>query len=121
MNEKKFLTRAEHQVMMNLWALEDACGFTLDIMQGYKGKKPAYTTLATFLKILAQKGYVESRKIGSMLYYTATVSKMEYCQEVLEKAKDDYFNGKAEDLIKFVMTLKDPTKEEKAAIASALK
>ena len=67
MKEKKFLTKAEHQVMLILWGLKEKGGFTNDILRGYEEPKPAYTTLATFLKILSNKGFVKSSKVGSML------------------------------------------------------
>ena len=62
---KKFdtLTKAEIQVMNVLW--EQGKGCTIhEIIAHYDDPKPAYTTVATFLKILLNKGFVEFRKLS---------------------------------------------------------
>ena len=57
----KPLTRAEMDVMNVLWDAEHALTVN-EIVEGYAEPRPAYTTVATFLKILEAKGYVEHRK-----------------------------------------------------------
>ncbi len=56
--EKKImkpLTRAEMNVMNVLWDAAHALTVS-EIVDGYAEPKPAYTTVATFLKILEAKG-----------------------------------------------------------------
>lgn len=120
MTEKKYLTRAEHQVMLILWDLEGKGGFTNDILQGFENPKPAYTTLATFMKILTNKGFVNAEKIGSMLYYTPKISKATYCKRMMEKACNDYFGGNTAEFLKFVIKNTKYTEDQKEAIASML-
>ena len=50
------LTRAEEQIMHILWQLEK--GFIKDILEEFDDPKPAYTTVATVVKILEKKGFV---------------------------------------------------------------
>ena len=58
---KKPLTRAEMDVMNVLW--DSPLALTInDIVERYSNPKPAYTTVATFLKILDAKGYVEHKR-----------------------------------------------------------
>ncbi|MBQ7182053.1 MAG: BlaI/MecI/CopY family transcriptional regulator [Bacteroidaceae bacterium] len=121
MKEKKFLTKAEHQVMLILWNLKEKGGFTNDILKGYEEPKPAYTTLATFLKILVNKGFVKSSKVGSMLYFTPKVSKMDYCKIVMEKACNDYFDGDIVKFFQFLAKNNELTAEQKEEVLSALK
>ena len=53
--KQQTLTKGEMQVMNVLWELQKgAC--VNDILTHYPEPKPAYTTIATFLKILTQKG-----------------------------------------------------------------
>ena len=120
MKEKKFLTKAEHQVMLILWGLKEKGGFTNDILKGYEDPKPAYTTLATFLKILAGKGFVKASKVGSMLYFTPKVSKADYCKIVMEKATGDYFDGDIVKFFQFLAANNELTAEQKEAIKAAL-
>lgn len=63
MGKQGTLTKAEMQVMNILWSLPSMKGTISDVLEGYGEKKPAYTTVATFMKILLNKGYV-----GFVLY-----------------------------------------------------
>ena len=52
------LTRVEFQMMSILWDINHpACG--RDILQRWDDPKPTYTTIATYLKILYEKGFVD--------------------------------------------------------------
>ena len=58
----KPLTRAESELMNLLW--DQPQGITInDLVMLYPNPQPARTTVATFLKILAAKGYVEHRRM----------------------------------------------------------
>ena len=54
MKEFNTLTRAEMQIMNILW--DKGCGMTThEIIDVYPEPRPAYSTIATFLKILTHK------------------------------------------------------------------
>ena len=55
MGKQGTLTKAEMQVMNILWSLPSMKGTISDVLEGYGEKKPAYTTVATFMKILLNK------------------------------------------------------------------
>lgn len=122
MNRKNpFLTRREVEVMLILWNLPSKGGFTSDIRAGYpEGETPAYTTLATFLKILVTKGYVKVRKAGSQLYYTPKISKEEYSKRYMKKLCGDFFDGKPEMFIKFLLKENPLSEEQKQVVLNAL-
>ena len=53
------LTKVEFQVMSILWDINhSACAW--DIIERWEEPKPAYTTIATYLKMLYERGYVDS-------------------------------------------------------------
>lgn len=112
MDKKKILTRSEFKVMHILWTLPTKGAFTSDILAKYEAPKPAYTTLATFLKILANKGFVKVLKVGSMLYYVPIVTLEEYTETTLGNAKDVYFNGSFTSLIHFFAKRESLSEEE---------
>ena len=66
---KKFqtLTKAEIQVMNILWDLPSG-GCIHDIIERYDEPKPAYSTVATFVKILYNKGIVDYRKLSGKTF-----------------------------------------------------
>ncbi|MBQ7494400.1 MAG: BlaI/MecI/CopY family transcriptional regulator [Bacteroidaceae bacterium] len=58
MKNKQTLTKTEFQVMTILWDLgHAACAW--DILERWEQPKPAYTTVATYLKVLREKGFVD--------------------------------------------------------------
>ena len=81
------LTKAEIQVMNILWEMpEGAC--VHDIIAQYEEPKPAYTTIATFMKILLNKMFVEYRKVtGKTHIYYPVVTKEEYTRKVMNEVK----------------------------------
>lgn len=121
MTDKRFMTASELQCMLNLWKLPTKGGFTRDIQEGFEEPKPAYTTTATFMKILVRKGFCKMNRVGAMQYYTPLVSREEYCQRVLEKMLDDYFDGDLTNFVGFLLKHNDVTPEQKEAIVAMLR
>ena len=121
MADNGFLTRAEFQCMLNLWNLPTKGGFCRDIQDGFEEPKPAYTTTATFMKILVRKGFCKMERVGSMQYYTPLISKEEYCQRVLGKAQDDYFQGDPVSFVKFLLDRNELNQGQKDAIVAMLR
>ncbi len=103
--------------MLTLWNLEDKGGFTNDILKKFPNPKPAYTTLATFMKILTNKGFVNAEKVGSMLYYTPKFSKTVYFKRIIEKNCADFFDGNTYEMIRFATKNSKLTNEQKESLA----
>lgn len=112
MKAKKTLTKAEIQVMNILWGLPEG-GSVYDLLEGYDEPKPAYTTVATFLKILQNKGFVRAEKLqGRQQRFIPLVSKDEYASQVLGEVKDDFFDGSGLSFVKFFMKREQMTAEQ---------
>lgn len=101
MEKNKPLTKSEFQVMDILWSLPEQSGFTGDILKAYPAPKPAYTTLATFLKILKEKGFVQSESVGKMLRYSAVVKREEYTRSFMKDVKNTFFGGSLLSFVSF--------------------
>jgi len=93
------LTRAEEQVMQILWKIEK--GFIKDILEQFDEPKPAYTTVATFLKILERKGYVSYEAFGNAHKFYPLISKEEYSRTHLNSIFKKYFKGSIKDVVTF--------------------
>ena len=85
------LTKAEEQVMQILWQLEE--GVVKDIVDKFNKPIPAYTTVATVLKVLEKKGFVTNRKIGNTLLYKPKIQKEEYTHFEFSNLLKNYFNN----------------------------
>jgi len=93
------LTRAEEEVMQILWELGK--GFVKDLVERYRDPKPAYNTVSTLIRILAQKGFVSHKAYGKTHEYYPLVSKDEYRKQFLNNMISDYFSGSFKQLVSF--------------------
>jgi len=95
MSKKEFkirrLTRAEEEVMQILWDKEE--GVVKEIVERFDDPKPAYTTIATVLKVLERKSFVEYKKVGNTYLYFPIVTKTDYTKFQLSSLLKNYFNG----------------------------
>lgn len=87
----KTLTRAEEQIMQILWDLKE--GVVKDVVEKFEEPRPAYTTVATVLKVLEKKGFVASRKVGNVNLFSPEISKKEYTGFQFSSLLRNYFNG----------------------------
>jgi BlaI family penicillinase repressor len=93
------LTRAEEQIMQILWKIEK--GFIKDILDHFNDPKPAYTTVATFMKILEKKGYVSYEPYGNAHQFYPLVSKDDYSKSHVNPIFKRYFKGSIKDVVSF--------------------
>jgi BlaI family transcriptional regulator, penicillinase repressor len=87
----KQLTKAEEQVMHILWDLRE--GVIKEVVEGFDEPRPAYTTVATVLKVLEKKGFVDHKTVGNVHLYFALVTKGEYTRFQFSALLKDYFSG----------------------------
>ena len=108
------LTRVEFQIMSILWDINhSACA--RDIIERYEEPKPAYTTVATNLKVLYEKGYVASFKNkgeGKTHMYVAKVTRAEYARQTMQDVKKKLFGGSLKSMLCFFVKDNDLTAEE---------
>ena len=87
----KPLTKAEEQVMQILWDINE--GVVKDLVDNFEEPKPAYTTVATVLKVLETKEFVVKRKIGNTHLFSPSISKSDYTHFQFSNLLKNYFNG----------------------------
>jgi len=91
------LTKAEEQIMKILWRIEK--GLIRNVVSEYSEPKPAYTTIATIMKILEKKGFVSKTPIGNTYEYTPSVSKQFYTGTFLKRFVGKYFSHSYKSMI----------------------
>ena len=87
----KQLTKAEEQIMQILWNLKE--GIVKQVVDEFEEPKPAYTTVATVLKVLEKKGFVGHKTIGNTHLFYPSISKKEYTKFQFSTLLKDYFSG----------------------------
>lgn len=95
--QSKTLTKAEEQVMQVLWKLGK--GFLKDIIESTPEPKPHSNTVATILKILVEKGFVEYSVHGRNNLYKPLVSQAEYGRKSVNQLVRGYFDGSPARLV----------------------
>ena len=93
------LTKAEEQIMQILWEIEK--GFIKEILEHFNDPKPAYTTVATFMKILEKKGYVSYKPYGNAHQFYPLISKEEYSSTHVNTIFSRYFKNSIKDVVSF--------------------
>lgn len=99
--EPRSLTRAEAEIMKILWQLGKA--FIKDILAQLDEPKPAYTTVATFVRILEKKGIVAHITYGNTHEYYPMISEHEYRKYEVQQLVENYFENSVTNLVSFFM------------------
>lgn len=101
----KTLTKAEEQVMQVLWKIEE--GFLKDVVDAMPDPKPAYNTVATIIRILVDKGFIQFKTYGKSNLYQPAVSKEDYSSFEVQGVIKKYFNNSPSRLLSFLVKEKD--------------
>ena len=110
-NKKKTLTKGEEDVMKILWMLGK--GTVNDILEHCDEPKPKYTTVATFLKLLEDKGFAGHTSTGKSNMYYPVVEQKEYAGSVAGNMLDSFFGGSLVQMLSFFSSEKKLSSKEK--------
>ena len=125
-NEERQLTRAEMEIMNVLWSTTSPKeGLTTHkIIEQYPEPKPAYSTIATFLKILVNKEFVGSRKQeggGKTLVFFPLLTREEYTNRVMKEVKSTFFAVSLKSMLSFFARQEEVSEEDLQDILSLIK
>ncbi len=94
----KLLTEVELEFMTALWDLEE--GSVRDVLSQLAPERGlAYTSAATILRILDEKGFVTSRKKGKTLIYKPELAKDAYQTRSLQNLSAKLFDNTPATLV----------------------
>lgn len=85
--------------MQALWSIGE--GYIADIISRMPDPKPKYTTAATFLKILEQKGAVARTRTGKLYIYTPLLTREDHAYTLMGSMLSDYFGGSLAQMVSF--------------------
>ncbi len=95
----KELTKAEEQIMHELWMLEKA--FVKEIVDRLPDPKPAYNTVSTIIRILEKKGFVDHYAYGKTHQYFPLISKTDYTKSYFKNFLSGYFSNSFQEMVSF--------------------
>lgn len=104
------LSNSEEQLMNHLWNLGPA--YMKDLIQQYDDPKPAQTTIATLLKRMQDKGYIDYITEGRARKYNALVSKEDYVSGRLQGFVKSFFGDSSAQFASFFAQSNTMSKDE---------
>lgn len=104
------LSKSEEQLMQILWKQEKA--FMKDLIDAYPDPKPAPTTVATLLKRMQDKKFVDYVQFGRSREYFALVKKKDYFSKQVNGMIKNFFNDSASQFASFFTKETNLSKEE---------
>ena len=108
--KRELLTEVELEFMTELWALNE--GTVRDVLARLpEDRNLAYTSAATILRILEQKGFVDSRKEGKRHVYIPSLSKDSYQTRSLKDLSVKLFDDMPASLVARLLNDEDLSDE----------
>ena len=91
------LGKREEQIMQVIWQLEKA--FIKDIIKELPEPKPHYNTVATIMKILVGKGFLQAELLGNTHRYSPLITLADYRAQDVATIKRKYFGNSLSKMI----------------------
>lgn len=104
------LSKSEEELMQILWKKETA--MMKDLLEAYPEPKPANTTIATLLKRIQDKGFIDYKQVGRSREYFPLVEKKRYFSKQVNGIIKKFFNNSASQFASFFTEETNLTKKE---------
>lgn len=111
MTNERLLTDAELELMQVLWTEGP---LTARQVLEHLGGERAYTTIATILRILVDKGFAETEKVGRAHRFVPCVSRSDYQLRKLGAVVDALFDSNPVSLVRQLVRSRDLSEDELA-------
>ncbi len=117
----KELTERELEVMQVFWKRGDSTAAEIRDELADAGQDLAYTTVATLIRILSEKQFVQQINDERPFVFRPVRSYEDVSARMLDDLLDRVFQGSREDLLVRLMDQKKLTAKERALLAAILK
>ncbi len=104
------LTEREEEVMNFFW--ERGRLSVRELLDLHDEPRPSRTTVATFVKFLEQKGYLDHRTENSGFVYFLIIEWEEYCGQNLKSVIKRYFDNSIQNVVNFLIKNEEYSDEE---------
>jgi BlaI family transcriptional regulator, penicillinase repressor len=103
------LTHTEEETMQAVWRTGEA---NVKAFMEHLDESLPYTTVASTVKNLEKKGYLNSRLIGNAYLYKPAVTEQEYKNKFMGKIVKEYFDNSYKELVNFFVEQKKLSAKE---------
>lgn len=108
------LTHQEENIMIRVWQLKECA--VKEIQDSLEDPKPPYTTVASIVRNLENKGYLNTRKFGNVNVYSPKIKEDEYKMKFMSNVVKLFFDDSYKELVTFFAKDKKINPDELAEI-----
>ncbi|MET0242374.1 MAG: BlaI/MecI/CopY family transcriptional regulator [Flavitalea sp.] len=113
------LAKREEQIMQAFWDLGKA--FIKEIIPNLPNPKPHYNSVATMVKILEEKGFLDHEAVGNVYQYFPLISREEYQGHAMKDIVSQYFDNSYPRMLAFFAKQQNLSQEEMKEILEIIK
>jgi predicted transcriptional regulator len=113
------LAKREEQIMQAFWQMGKA--FIKEVILELPDPKPHYNTVATMVKILEDKGFLNHEIVGNIFMYYPVISKEEYQNHAMKDIVSQYFDNSYPSMLAFFAKQQNISEEELNDIVNLIK
>ncbi len=93
------LAKREEQIMQVYWDLGKA--FIKEVIPHLPDPKPHYNSVATMIKILEEKGFLDHETVGNVYQYFPVISREDYQKHAMKDIVSQYFDNSYPRMLAF--------------------
>lgn len=113
------LAKREEQIMQVFWYLQKA--FIRDAIPLLPDPKPHYNSVATIVKILEEKGFLDHETVGNVYCYFPVITREDYQKHAMKDIVSQYFDNSYPRMLAFFAKEQNLTEEELNEIIQLIK
>ena len=113
------LAKREEQIMQVFWELGKA--FIKEIIPQLPDPKPHYNSVATMVKILEEKGFLDHDTVGNVYHYFPVISKEDYQKHAMKDIVSQYFDNSYPRMLAFFAKQQNLSEKELSEILNLIK
>jgi BlaI family transcriptional regulator, penicillinase repressor len=113
------LAKREEQIMKVFWDLKKA--FIRDVIPHLPDPKPHYNSVATMVKILEDKGFLDHETVGNIYCYFPVISRDEYQKHAMKDIVSQYFDNSYPRMLAFFAKEQNMSEDELKEIIKLIK
>ncbi|HEY0434685.1 MAG TPA: BlaI/MecI/CopY family transcriptional regulator [Chitinophagaceae bacterium] len=113
------LAKREEQIMQVYWDLGKA--FIKEVIPHLPEPKPHYNSVATMVKILEEKGFLDHEAIGNVFRYFPVVTRENYQKHAMKDIVSQYFNNSYPRMLAFFAKEQNLSEKELNEIIEMIK
>jgi predicted transcriptional regulator len=113
------LAKREEQIMQVYWDLGKA--FIKEVIPHFPEPKPHYNSVATMVKILEEKGFLDHDSVGNVYRYFPVISREDYQKHAMKDIVSQYFDNSYPRMLAFFAKEQNLTEDELQEILHMIK